>query len=130
MRIGIDGIPLATLKTGIGHYTLEIARGVAQLAPENDFQLVAPVPLELETHADGDLPRNLRSVHAPMNVLRRRWWTIGLPLYVRQNRLDLFHQAALPDHRRSPHFARTRPYCTGPTPACPSRLHPRSFQTF
>jgi glycosyltransferase involved in cell wall biosynthesis len=91
MRIGIDGIPLATLKTGIGHYTLELARGVAQLAPENDFQLVAPVPLELETHADGNLPRNLRSVHAPTNALRRRWWTIGLPLYVRQNRLDLFH---------------------------------------
>ncbi|HEV2884275.1 MAG TPA: glycosyltransferase family 1 protein [Pyrinomonadaceae bacterium] len=89
MRIGIDGIPLATPKSGIGHYTFELARGVAQLAPDDDFELIAPVSLELE--ADGAIPSNLRAIHSPVNALRRRWWTIGLPLYVRQTRLGLFH---------------------------------------
>ena len=87
MRIGIDGIPLATPKTGIGHYTFELAQELARLAPEDEFELVAPVPVELG--ADG--PANLRAMHAPVNALRRRWWTIGLPLYVRQNKLALFH---------------------------------------
>ena len=92
MRIGIDGIPLATPKTGIGHYTFELARGLAQIAPEDEFELVAPVPLNLEADETGDaLLPNLRAVHVPMNALRRRWWTIGLPLYVRQNKLALFH---------------------------------------
>jgi glycosyltransferase involved in cell wall biosynthesis len=87
MRIGIDGIPLATPKTGIGHYTFELARELARLAPADDFELVAPVPVELGV----EVPQNLRAVHAPVNPLRRRWWTIGLPLYVRQNKLALFH---------------------------------------
>src|SRR5205085_8772190 len=87
MRIGIDGIPLATPKTGIGHYTFELARELARLAPEDEFELVAPVPIKL----GADVPTNLRAVHVPVNALRRRWWTIGLPLYVRQNKLPLFH---------------------------------------
>ena len=92
MRVGIDGIPLATPKTGIGHYTFELARELARLAPADEFELVAPVALDV---AAGDgaepLPPNLRAVHAPVNALRRRWWTIGLPLYVRQTGLTLFH---------------------------------------
>ena len=91
MRIGIDGIPLATPKAGIGHYTFELARCLARLAPADEFELVAPVPLELGADGADEPPPNLRTVHAPVNVLRRRWWTIGLPLYVRQNKLTLFH---------------------------------------
>ena len=92
MRIGIDGIPLATPKTGIGHYTFELARSLARLVPEDECQLIAPVPLDLKSHAHGNgLPANLRTVYAPVNALRRRWWTIGLPLYIRRNDLTLFH---------------------------------------
>jgi glycosyltransferase involved in cell wall biosynthesis len=96
MRIALDGIPLATPKTGIGHYTFELARGLAPLAPEHDFELVAPVAVEMFA-ADGGafgsepLPANLRAVHARVNALSRRWWTIGLPLYVQQNNITLFH---------------------------------------
>jgi glycosyltransferase involved in cell wall biosynthesis len=88
MRIGIDGIPLATPRTGIGHYTFELAQSLAQLAAEEEFELVAPVPVEVK--AAVNLP-NLRTVHARSGVLRRRWWTIGLPLYVGENGLRLFH---------------------------------------
>src|SRR5205085_3822275 len=91
MRIGIDGIPLAMPKAGIGHYTFELARCLARLAPADEFELVAPVAVELGADGRDELPPNLHTVHAPTGVLRRRWWTIGLPLYVRQNRLTLFH---------------------------------------
>lgn len=91
MRIGIDGIPLASPKTGIGHYTFELAQSLARLAPADEFDLVAPVPLTLAADGATGVPANLRAVHVPVNAVRRRWWTIGLPLYVRQSRLTLFH---------------------------------------
>lgn len=89
MHIGIDGIPLASQKSGIGHYTLELAKGLAELSPTDDFELVAPVQLDLSE--DGELPGNLSVVHAPVNALRKRWWTIGLPLYIRQSQFTLYH---------------------------------------
>jgi glycosyltransferase involved in cell wall biosynthesis len=50
------------------------------------------VPIDLDEENDGiEMPANLRPVYAPVNALRRRWWTIGLPLYVRRNNLSLFH---------------------------------------
>ena len=90
---------MATPKTGIGHYTFELARGLAQLAPEHDFELVAPVAIEslaADSNSSGAfgveaLPANLRAVHARVGALSRRWWTIGLPLYVQQNNIALFH---------------------------------------
>ncbi|MCA1568437.1 MAG: glycosyltransferase family 4 protein [Acidobacteria bacterium] len=95
MRIAIDGIPLAEPKTGIGHYTFELARGLAALAPEHDFELVAHVPIETAVESAFDagrpLPDNLRAVHAPTNSLSKRWWTIGLPLYVQRRGVALFH---------------------------------------
>jgi alpha-1,3-rhamnosyl/mannosyltransferase len=93
MHIGIDGIPLATPKTGIGHYTFELARSLARFAPDDEFELIAPVPISLNAENESNELRvpNLRAVHTPLNALRRRWWTIGLPLYVRQNKLTLFH---------------------------------------
>lgn len=94
MRIAIDGIPLAEPKTGIGHYTFELARGLAALVPEHDFELVAHVPIEsafAEAFAAEPPPANLRAVYAPVNSLSRRWWTIGLPLYVQRRGVTLFH---------------------------------------
>jgi glycosyltransferase involved in cell wall biosynthesis len=95
MRIAIDGIPLAEPKTGIGHYTFELARGLASLAPGHEFELVAHVNVEPAVEAAFDAfdarPANLRSVHAPVNSLSRRWWTIGLPLYVQRRGVALFH---------------------------------------
>ena len=87
MLIGIDGIPLATLKSGIGHYTLELAVALAQNHPEHSFKLIAPVAVEFEVA----FPPNLEFVEVPVNALRRRWWTLGLPLHIRQSKLTLFH---------------------------------------
>src|SRR5262245_38193556 len=88
MRIGIDGIPLATPKTGIGHYTFELAHSLAALAPEDEFEIIAPVPLDIPLSSTLG---NLRTVLGRTGALRSRWWTIGLPLHVHENRLPLFH---------------------------------------
>jgi len=88
MKIGIDGIPLAELKTGVGHYTFEIALGLARHAPSDSFRILSHLPF-----ADGavsDLP-NLSFIEQPVNWVTHHWWTIGLPLYIKRARLDLFH---------------------------------------
>jgi glycosyltransferase involved in cell wall biosynthesis len=94
MRIGIDGSPLATPKTGIGHYTFELARELARLLPRAEVELVAPVSVEAalaEGCAEGGRPANLRAVAPPTKALRNRWWSFGLPLYAKESGLALFH---------------------------------------
>jgi glycosyltransferase involved in cell wall biosynthesis len=85
MRIGLDGIPLASTKTGIGHYTLELSRALAKLDAEDEFELLSPVPFTSPFEKN---PPNLRQVEA---ARRRFWWLIGLPLYIRRHSLALFH---------------------------------------
>lgn len=93
MRIGLDGIPLRELKTGVGHYTFELARALAATAPEDQFELVSPYPfLSPEAVEESEpLPPNLQFVHSPENVIGRRWWAVGLPRYLRRTGLELFH---------------------------------------
>ena len=85
MRIGLDGIPLASRKTGIGHYTLELAHAIAKLSSDDEFELLSPVPFISPLEQP---PTNLRQVEA---ARRRFWFVFGLPLYIRRNRLALFH---------------------------------------
>ncbi len=72
MLIGLDAIPLTELKTGVGHYTFELARALAQLAPENEFELSYPStypPLDLA--GDEVTPRVSRGEVAPPPNARR-----------------------------------------------------------
>ena len=94
MRIGLDGFPLLTPRTGVGHYTFELARALALLAPSDAFELIAPGPFPSSIIEDIRLncPGNLRAVNTDANsIRRRRWWAVGLPLYLRKASLDLFH---------------------------------------
>ena len=68
MRIALDGMPLASPLTGVGHYTAELARNLAVVAPSDSFTFISPGGL-----------------------LRRRWWSLGLPLHLLRNSFDLFH---------------------------------------
>lgn len=93
MRVGLDGIPLGERKTGVGHYTFELAHALALAAPSDEFELVSPFPFLPPMRGEGDqeLPPNLRTVRAKLNSLNRYWWAVGLPRYIKQNSLTLFH---------------------------------------
>src|SRR5256885_3464552 len=94
MRIGLDGIPLTKPKTGVGHYTFELARALALVAPADDFQLVSPLPYAPPPVSDisqQGMPPNLQAVHTEVSGVSKHWWTIGLPSYIRRNPLALFH---------------------------------------
>lgn len=91
MRIGLDGYPLVWPKTGVAHYTFELALELARLAPQHSFDLIAPAayPPEVLEHIN-QIP-NLQAVSVQTNFITRRWWAMGLPAYVRRANLDLFH---------------------------------------
>src|SRR5256714_4424487 len=93
MRVGLDGYPLAEPRTGVGHYTLELARALALIAPSDQFELVSPAPLgssALEEINHANLS-NLRALHLKSSRIRGHWWAVGLPLYVTKARFDIFH---------------------------------------
>ena len=91
MRIGLDGQPLIKPRTGVGHYTLELARALAAIRPEDSFELIAPAAPPASISRETETIPNLRIVGVGPNLLIRRWWSIGLSRYTRRARLDLFH---------------------------------------
>ena len=93
MRVGIDGYPLSEPRTGVGHYTLELARALALISPADHFELVSPAPFD--GAALGEIERahlsNLQTTNPRASSVRGHWWSIGLPLYARRAQFDLFH---------------------------------------
>src|ERR1044071_888118 len=88
MDIGLDGFPLSQSLTGVGHYTLELARALARIAPEDRFELVSPLPSLQQPES----PAKLRVTHVKLNRLGRRfWWQVALPRYIRRSRFSVFH---------------------------------------
>ena len=90
MRVGLDGYPLSEPLTGVGHYTLELARALARNFPTDQFELVSPRPFAGSVAEDNKLP-NLSFVKARSSSVRGHWWSVGLPLYARRVSFDLFH---------------------------------------
>jgi len=90
MRIGLDGLPLTQLKTGVGTYTFELARALAAQAPHDEFELISPRPFDHAAPVDG-APENLSLIYSKPNLLARRWWSLGLPSYLRRTSTALFH---------------------------------------
>jgi glycosyltransferase involved in cell wall biosynthesis len=91
MRVALDGFPLSAPKTGVGHYTFELARTLAEISPNDTFELISPFPFT------DTVIQELQKTALPNLILnnptgyRRRWWAIGLPLFLRQNSFDVFH---------------------------------------
>ena len=95
MRIGLDGLPLTSPKSGVGHYTYELAHALAVSEPETSFELTYPstYPSIKSTAADDarQRPANLKVQRVPVGPLGRHWWSVGLPRYIRREQLQLFH---------------------------------------
>ena len=90
MRVGLDAIPLAAPRTGVGHYTFELARHLAFADPDSSFDLISPFPFDPSVF-NHELPANLQTHQIKTNPLRRRWFAVGLPLHLRKSDFDLFH---------------------------------------
>jgi glycosyltransferase involved in cell wall biosynthesis len=92
MRIGLDGLPLTKAKTGVGHYTFELARELARLEPRTSFELIYPSTYpHLSLPETVSLPSNLKLDQVPVGPLGRQWWSNGLPRHIRREGIDLFH---------------------------------------
>ncbi len=94
MRIGLDGLPLTTPKTGVGHYTFELAVALARSQPSSHFELSYPStypPIAGFGNAENALPENLKLERVRVGPLGRHWWSNGLPRYVRRQGIELFH---------------------------------------
>ncbi|HEV7681642.1 MAG TPA: glycosyltransferase family 1 protein [Pyrinomonadaceae bacterium] len=94
MYLGIDGLPLTAAKTGVGHYTSELAIALANLAASNQIEIVYPSTYPTIAHAEqksAPLPSNLKLKRVAVGTLGKHWWSIGLPRYARRNKLELFH---------------------------------------
>jgi glycosyltransferase involved in cell wall biosynthesis len=93
MYIGLDGIPLNEPMTGVGHYTLELARALAVCSPSDEFEIASPLPfLPLpDQESEKPWPPNLSMAQVKVNALDKHWWTIGLPRYIVRKSLALFH---------------------------------------
>jgi glycosyltransferase involved in cell wall biosynthesis len=95
MRIGLDGLPLTSPKSGVGHYTYELAHALAVLEPATSFEITYPstYPSISLTAADDarQRPANLKVERVPVGPLGRHWWSVGLPRYIRREQLQLFH---------------------------------------
>ena len=90
MRIAIDGFPLSEPLTGIGHYTLELAHHLALTSPEDEILVVSPRSFVPSVDAENGAA-NLRFSRATVSPLTRRWWSLGLPRYIRKHQIQLFH---------------------------------------
>src|SRR5437588_7476993 len=93
MRIGLDGYPLTEPRTGVGHYTIELARALAGNSPSDHFELISPAPLDAVVLKELNHAQlsSLSVTNPKSNLVRRRWWAVGLPLYARKASFDLFH---------------------------------------
>lgn len=92
MHIGLDGLPLTTPKTGVGHYTFELARALATLETESRFELLYPSTYPILSLPEPPaVPVNLKIERVRVGKLGRHWWSAGLPRYIRHNAFDLFH---------------------------------------
>ena len=90
MRIGLDGYPLTEPRTGVGHYTFELARALARAHPADQFELISPKPFD-EYVFEREPIANLSFIKGKSSAIRGHWWSVGLPLYAKRAGLDLFH---------------------------------------
>ena len=89
MHIGLDGLALTAPKTGVGHYTFELAQALARVETSSQFELLYPStypPL-----APDAFPDNLKFHRVQVGPVGRHWWSTGLPRHIRNSKLQLFH---------------------------------------
>lgn len=95
MRIGLDAIPLAAAKTGIGHYTDALSTWLARTHPDHEYELMSPFDFSVDRgnghHSELSYPPNLNKRFTPVRSIFRKWWLVGLPSLLQLSPVDVFH---------------------------------------
>ncbi len=91
MHIGIDGLPLTEVLTGVGHYTNELARHLASGQAADEIEVVSPRSFVASLNTESPAGDKLRFVRSRVSLWNRRWWSIGLPRYIKRQAFDVFH---------------------------------------
>jgi glycosyltransferase involved in cell wall biosynthesis len=86
LRIALDATPLTVPRTGIGEYTAQLARHLAESFPQDEFLLLSNFPFPPVAG-----PENLRSLVCRTNWLTGRWWLLGLPAVLEREGVEVFH---------------------------------------
>lgn len=81
MKVALDATPLLEPAGGIRRYTVELASALAREFPQDEVLLVSD-----QAYQPVDAP-GVRQVR----VEARRWWSQGLPLWLRREQVDIFH---------------------------------------
>ncbi|MBL8209549.1 MAG: glycosyltransferase family 4 protein [Bryobacterales bacterium] len=81
MKVALDATPLVEPAGGIRRYTVELAQALARNYPEDEVRLVSDQAYQPLRDAGIRQER----------VSAGRWWSLGLPRWLRQERIDLFH---------------------------------------
>jgi len=81
----MDALPLTERLTGVGHYTVELARALALEEPAFRYELLYPSTYpEVQTNGFfGNAPANLLLKRVPVGAIGKHWWSFGLPRYLR-----------------------------------------------
>ncbi len=81
MKVALDATPLAEPAGGIRRYTVELAQALARNYPEDEVRLVSDQAYQ--PAGDGSIRQE--------RVAAGRWWSAGLPGWLRRERIDVFH---------------------------------------
>lgn len=89
MRVALDGLPLSRPLTGVGHYTLELARNLVREYPQDQFSVVGPRPFVAALKSPSD--QSLKLVRPTLVPVIRFWWQFSLPRYLHTHQIEIFH---------------------------------------
>lgn len=93
MRIGIKISPLTVLRAGIPNYILHLLKALADLDDSNEYFLYTNRPLRTELN----LPDRFSIVHVTFPSSHfQLWYQIGLPLRMKKDGIQLFHDPVYP----------------------------------
>lgn len=92
MRIGINGYYLTTQTAGIGQYTINLLRALAEIDTENKYYVFSP------TQVDWNMPDNFKLKIIPPSFLfpksfinRFIWEEYQLGWAIKKHKIDVFH---------------------------------------
>jgi glycosyltransferase involved in cell wall biosynthesis len=85
MRVALDATPLTEPTGGIRRYTAELARALAEAFPEDRCVLVSDQSYQYSG------PDAVEAKIAEPDFCNKRWWTLGLPRFLRREKIDVFH---------------------------------------